>query len=89
MFYGNSNSRNDNVFSTMKRNTLVANSGRKPRVECGLRVDLSDREDASSRVKYLCYVKERIIYHIQKGARKSLCDSPLQGRFFDQYWSVK
>ena len=58
-------------------------------VECGLRVDLSDREDASSRVKYLCYVKERIIYHIQKGARKSLCDSPLQGRFFDQYWSVK
>jgi len=35
MFYGNSNSRNDNVFSTTKRNTLVANSGRKPRVGCG------------------------------------------------------
>ena len=52
MFYGNSNSRNDNVFSTMKRNTLVANSGRKPRVACGQRVDLFDREDASSRVKY-------------------------------------
>ena len=45
MFYGDSNSRNDNVFSTTKRNTLVANSGRKPRVECGQRVDLFDRED--------------------------------------------
>jgi len=48
----------------MTRNTLVANSGRKPRVECGQRVDLVDREDASSRVKSLRYVKERIIYHI-------------------------
>jgi|GEM_PF-2173334 len=65
MFYGNSNSRNDNVFSTMTRNTLVANSGRKPRVERGQRVDLVDKEDGSSRVKSLRYVKERIIYHIQ------------------------
>jgi len=28
-------------------------------------VDFVDREDASSRVKSLRYVKERIIYHIQ------------------------
>ena len=34
-------------------------------VECGQRVDFVDREDASSRVKSLRYVKERIIYHIQ------------------------
>jgi len=34
-------------------------------VECGLRVDLVDREDGSSRVKSLRYVKEGIIYHIQ------------------------
>ena len=32
--------------------------------EGGQRVDLVDREDASSRMKSLRYVKERIIYHI-------------------------
>ena len=35
-------------------------------VECGLRVDLSDREDASSRVKYLCYKgKDNLPYTIR------------------------